>query len=1068
MNTRVNEGSQPSRRRRSQTRSRLRSSCLLLTLLLLSSSAASRAATTGVVVETAEQGFAVEKPALEPGDVLLSWHRAASPPANPRPAHGDFVSPFDVFEVKLEQAPRGELTFSGTRGGQSFDVVMPAGKWSVTVRPRISGRDLEEYLAGKSSIEAEETEAGLALWDRQAERFRASGRHDLAGWLHSEIAEAHSRLRAWEAARAAFEQAIDEVDGLDGLDERSQSAIRAQLLTSLAGVFERQNDLVAAGEGYEAALAARRAVSRESLAMAENVNRLGAVALYRGDLFAAAEAFGRSLETRQRLAPDSAEVAGSLNNLGLVAWRRGDLAAAEGYLGRAQVLRERLAPGSLEEMYGFYNLGLIAWAGHDLLAAEHYLAKARAIVEALAPDGLLMAQLMTAIGGVATSRGDFAAAEEVDLEALAIRERLAPGSLVLARTLHNLGAAAARRGEHAKGKAYLQRALGLMEELAPGSLDMALALASLGTQALERGELAAAEEHFRQALEIRARLAPDSTMEAQSAHELGIVYRRQGETGRALELFDRALAALEAQKGKLGGSQEARSGFAAQYARFYRDDLDLLIELGRPEEAFHVLERYRAGQILALLAERDLIFTADIPPQLDRDRRLANAEADGILGELAGLWTADGEAQRQDARRRLRAARQRQEEVRRQIRAASPRLGALKYPQPADLAETRQILDPGTLLLSYAVGEEKSYLLTAGSADGDSRVFPLDVGEAALREEIERFRAFLRQDSDPEAVRRMASRLSDQLLAPAAALVARARRLLILPDGPLHYLPFAVLDDPSAGEPRYLVEAKPLYLSASATVFRELKQRRRQRSETRVVAFGDPSYPAPAKGRQAADPALRSTQRGGLRLAPLASTRGEVLSLREIFPETSRIYLGSEATEEAAKSLGRDDSIVHFACHGVIDESAPLESALALTIPESWGDGRDNGLLQAWEIFEQVRIDADLVTLSACETALGKELAGEGMLGLTRAFQYAGSRSVLASLWSVNDATTAELMRRFYGYLKSGQAMAEALRSAQLDLLREPIRLEGGDGAEGFDASHPYYWAAFQLSGDWR
>ena len=154
--------------------------------------------------------------------------------------------------------------------------------------------------------------------------------------------------------------------------------------------------------------------------------------------------------------------------------------------------------------------------------------------------------------------------------------------------------------------------------------------------------------------------------------------------------------------------------------------------------------------------------------------------------------------------------------------------------------------------------------------------------------------------------------------------------------------------------------------------------------------------------------------------------------------------------------MGQETTYLHIASHGLLDDRFPLDSALAFSIPERWREGEDNGLLQAWEIFEQVRLDADLVTLSACDTGLGKVLGGEGLLGLARAFQYAGARSVLASLWSVSDDSTGELMRRFYGYLKQGQAKAEALRSAQLDLLRDP------------ELSHPFHWAGFELVGDWR
>src|SRR5262249_37697367 len=162
------------------------------------------------------------------------------------------------------------------------------------------------------------------------------------------------------------------------------------------------------------------------------------------------------------------------------------------------------------------------------------------------------------------------------------------------------------------------------------------------------------------------------------------------------------------------------------------------------------------------------------------------------------------------------------------------------------------------------------------------------------------------------------------------------------------------------------------------------------------------------------------------------------------------------------------------ACHGLIDERFPLNSALALTVPERPAAGQDNGLLQAWEIFESVRLDAELVTLSACDTALGREMGGEGLLGLTRAFQYAGARSVLASLWKVSDASTAVLMERFYAGLHEGLPKDEALRAAQLALLQSAAQpLDGGlraanETAAGSEGADPFFWAGFVLAGDWR
>ena len=179
-------------------------------------------------------------------------------------------------------------------------------------------------------------------------------------------------------------------------------------------------------------------------------------------------------------------------------------------------------------------------------------------------------------------------------------------------------------------------------------------------------------------------------------------------------------------------------------------------------------------------------------------------------------------------------------------------------------------------------------------------------------------------------------------------------------------------------------------------------------------------------------------------------------AVERLYPGSAQVFVGPEATEERAKAAVADATVIHFATHGLVDEASPLDSSLVLSLPRAWKPGDDNGLLQAWEVFEQMRIRADLVTLSACDSALGEEVSGEGILGLTRAFQYAGARAVLASLWGVNDASTAELMASFYAALGEGRSTDEALRTAQLHLLH------------GSRWRHPRHWAAFELLGDWR
>ena len=220
-------------------------------------------------------------------------------------------------------------------------------------------------------------------------------------------------------------------------------------------------------------------------------------------------------------------------------------------------------------------------------------------------------------------------------------------------------------------------------------------------------------------------------------------------------------------------------------------------------------------------------------------------------------------------------------------------------------------------------------------------------------------------------------------------------------------------------------------------------------------------------------------------LSPLPASRLEVESIAALLGPGARAFVGGEATEAAARRAGHGVRYLHFATHALLDERFPLDSALVLS-PAAVGDSGDfNGLLQAWEIFESVRVDADLVTLSACRTALGRELPGEGIQGLTRAFLFAGAPSVVSASWRVSDRSTAALMTRFYAGLGAGESKDEALRGAQLALLQGPVdlpaapagpewlwtplrRLWPSPAPERIDATHPFYWAGFQLTGRWR
>ena len=1059
------------------------------------------AAETGVVVEHVTPASAGERAGLQPEDTILSWSCAASPPAFPQASGGAVRSPYDLLPLEVEEAPRRAVTLRGRRGGQGMTWTLTAAEWGIKVRP-----DLSSDLAG---------DARLAAWslDRLAAKLDKAGKFPEADAAYEEAVTALNRetesmaaaslLLRWGLSfenRSAWDAAVERYESSLALARTlaPKSLLEARASNALGIVAAKRGDYLAAQELLQQALTIREELAPGTTEVTGSLNNLGILARRSGALARAEEYLTRGEELQRRLAPNTADHALFFQNLGNLAANRGDFEEAESFHRQALAIFEKTAPAGDGVASCLGNLANIALHRGYLATAEDLYRRSLALQEQSAPDALGASTMLISLGNVASRRGDLDAAETYYRRALGIQEKLSPQGWEAAASLSNLGHLAATRGDFATARTYLLDSLVIMEKLAPEALDVAAILEQLGRVETESGaDLATAEDLLRQALTIyekqfppkgleisevlrdlgevaarrgllpnaiafhrqalalQRRLAPETTGEAEALHFLGRAERRAGLNEQGTRDLCLAIDVLDHQRSRIGGTQEARSSFESTLGDYYQACLEGLMELGRPAEAFQTLERGRARSFLALLAERDLRL-AGLPPDLAAERRHLNADYDRVQSQLNRLSPARDGAEIERLTTELRDLRARQEDVIARMRREAPRSAAIEYPEPLAAADARAVLDPGTVLLAYAVGAERSWLFvvepTTAGGPGLS-VFPIPIQEKALREQVESFRRLLkRSGSERATVHDQARRLYNLLVRPAQARLSGAQRLLISADGPLHTLPFAAL---MRGE-RYLVEWKPLHSVLSATVYSEMvrsRPARQEPGEERLAAFGDPMYP-PAPDAPS-DLEVRAAVERGLALKPLPSARKEVEALAAIFPQT-QVYLGQEATEERAKAIAPEARLIHFACHGLLDERFPLNSALALTIPERPGEGQDNGLLQAWEIFESARLDADLVTLSACESALGKEMGGEGLLGLTRAFQYAGARSVLASLWSVSDDSTSDLMKRFYGYLRDGRSKDEALRAAQVELIRSR------------DFAHPYHWAAFQLTGDWR
>jgi CHAT domain-containing protein/Tfp pilus assembly protein PilF len=828
-------------------------------------------------------------------------------------------------------------------------------------------------------------------------------------------------------------------------------------LNNLGVLSWNRGNLDKAAENYKASIAIKEKLSPGSLDLAATLNNLGIISQLRGNLSEAETHYKASLAIKEKLAPDSEDVAFTLNNLGVVAWDRGDLVAAEARYKKAKAVYEKLDPGSPDVAASLNNLGLLAWERGDLERAEAHHKEALVIRRTIAPDSLDVAYSLNNLGLIARAKEDLKGAASLYRESLALRRKLAPESLDTARSMMNLGTLLDDMGDAEEGRAFYREALALAEKIAPENLLAGKTLVNLGLSLEKKGETAEAERLFRKALGLFAKWAPGSTLEAESHYNLGTLLVDGNRLQPARDHLLKAVKALEEQKFKWGGGEEALERFSARYGAYYKDLMEIQLRLDLKDDAFHTLERYRARVLLSMLAERDLDFSRDAPAELLQEQRTVNVQYDKAQDELATLSPGADPGKAKALLDKMMTLQERRREVREKIRKASPGLASLQDPEPLTADQALAMLDPGTLFLSYSVAERQTLLFSL--LDGKLKVRRIPVSRRDLEASVRRYRALLSDPASPmdELVSR-SRKLFDLLLKPAEKEVRKGRRILLAPDGPLHILPFSTL---RTGSNRYLVELKPLTQTSSATVYMELKRKEKPAPGT-LAAFGDPLYPGASPAAE--DRAVRAGAGRG-DFSPLPFTRKEVEALRGLFPERVRVFIGVEASEEALKRLPAGTSIVHIAAHAFVDERFPLDSGLVMTIPAMPSEGAENGILQAWEIFEQIRMNADLVTLSACQTGLGKEMGGEGLIGLTRAFQYAGAHAVLSTLWSVADESTAQFMKTFYGHLKAGKSKAEALRLAQLSFIHHPATASAGYRLPAAALSHPLHWAPFVLNG---
>lgn len=898
---------------------------------------------------------------------------------------------------------------------------------------------------------------------------------------------------------------------------------------------------LAIGKYEEAATHFHQAGDRRGEAAA--IAQIGTVNLWMGNRQEAQIYFNRALKL-QRETRNHAGEARVLNGLGRLFAEVGEWQASLDHHQQALALR-RAAGDPVRTMISLDNIGAVyAELGESQKALDYYR-QAFAILSET-NSSRLEAKLVGDIGRVYEAMGEKQKALEHYERALLLRRKRnnQGGSALM---LQRIGLLRASAGEFQSALAQFEEALKIQRTL--GNIKAADTLTSIGEIYYRLGEGQKALDYLGQSSALRV-ATPEMPAEALTRYWVARVRRDQGDLTGALREIEVAVTIAESLRSKIA-SHELRASYFATVGEYYDLYIDLLMELhardpssGYEAAALAASERARARSLLELLREARADIRRGVDPSLLERERFLQRQLNAKAEEQSGIRT--------NGRTTARAAQLTVEletlttellELEAEIRRKSPHYAALTHPRPLGPTEIQQLLDPETLLLEYKLGETRSYLwaVTPSSIRGFELPKRSEVEAEARRlyellternrqvngETIERRQARLkRAEREYEAA---ATRLSRMLLDPVASLLGR-KRLVVVADGALHYIPFAALPAPGnpasasalphaagrraadgadtdsksgetdAGEAeaaKLLFVDQEIITLPSASVLAALRRdiAGRKPAPRSVAVLADPVFDeADARvrvgsnanrangvaarqaiaarqataGQQAiaSTPANAGVEQSGLEtnltlsgnsIPRLSFSRREATAILASAPAgQSKAALDFGASR--ATATGGELSqyrYIHFATHGLLNSRHPELSGIILSLVDEGGRPQD-GFLRLHEIYN-LELPADLVVLSACQTGLGKEIKGEGLVGLTRGFMYAGAARVAASLWKVDDAATAELMRRFYfEMLKNGLSPTAALRRAQIEMTQQKRWRS------------PYYWAAFTIQGDWR
>jgi CHAT domain-containing protein/uncharacterized protein HemY len=902
------------------------------------------------------------------------------------------------------------------------------------------------------------------------------------------------------------------IEDLRPATDQDRTRVEAERIYGQGEELRRNKDWDKAAASYQQALAIWRSLADrggEGLAL----YRIGTMRENLGDAGQALDLFGESV-TAYQAAGDLQGEATALNRRSRVlAAQQKTGEALDSFQRSLEIFRK------LGDLHGqassLNNIGL-AYSDLDRtrLAIEAY-EEASGLWKKL-DDTQNEGRTLVNLGKSNVEQGRFQEARDA-LEASRRAAEQSQDAETLCSALIYLGELDLRQDRFAEGKTNLEKALALQRQTGDEQ-GAAVTLASLGIAHLKAGDLDGSWKTEEEALALFRKLG-DTAGEGIALSNLGRVHyaRHQDKEAVARQrearaLFERtgdrqgmALSRFGAARSlaRLGELKEARQelepsldlienlrgdapslGFRASYFATKQHYWDLYVDIlmGLHEEALalQASERRRARSLLDALAETGAAVESGTDPGLaseirDAEQRLRAAETRRSTMMASGGGGAPLAAIEVEIRGLL----TRLDVLRTRMRGRNPQVAKLAPPAPLTAGEIqKRLVDANTLLLVYSLGEERSFLWTVSPGKIESYTLP---GRQQIEDAARQFLDLLprasreAQSSEPRA----AKALSALVLAPAAERIAGFRRLLIVSDGTLQLVPFGALPVPgppesAAGRDQLLVESHELVSLPSASVLAMLRRReagrtRKPLEDLRIAIIADPVF-------RADDPRVQGN--GTPKVPKVASPLPVELSRSardlgidpiERLPYTrqeAEAILGMVKQGRPLKAFDFDAvpelltggslrgyHIIHIATHSLLDSREPELSGIVFSMVDRTGAPRD-GFLRLHEIYN-LGLDAGLVVLSACETGAGKEVRGEGLLGITRGFMYAGVPQLVVSLWKVEDQSTAELMKRFYHQLlEKGHPPAEALRQAQLSMLAEPAW------------SAPRNWAGFIFQGD--